>query len=106
MTRAGEFNRSITIRAATRVEDEYGGASETASDVATVRAKVRPLEGTEQLQAMQTGMSAPHEFTIRWRDDVTGATEVAYDGRTFNVTSVTDPDARHRELILLADEVR
>lgn len=105
MIGAGELTRSVTINAVTRVDDEYGGSTETTATVATVRAKVQPLEGNEQLQAMQTGMSRPHRFTIRYRAGVTGATELVYDGRTFNVSSVIDPDAKHRELVILADEV-
>lgn len=102
--RAGELTRSITIRALTATGDVYGGTTDVASDVATVRAKVEPLEGDEQLRAMQTGMSRPHRFTIRYREGVTGAHELQYDGRRFNISSVIDPDARHRELVILADE--
>jgi SPP1 family predicted phage head-tail adaptor len=74
------------------------------TDIATVWAKVEPLEGNEQLRAMQAGMTRPHRFTIRWRAGITGATEVLYDGRRFNVTSVIDVEAQHREIVILADE--
>jgi SPP1 family predicted phage head-tail adaptor len=102
---AGELTRSVTIRAKVSTPDEYGGETETTSDVATVRAKVEPLQGREQIDAMQTGMKAPHRFTIRYRTDVTGATEILYAGHSFDVASVVDPDARHRELVILADQV-
>lgn len=104
MISAGEMQRRITIRSVTRVDDEYGGHTEQAVDVATVWAKVEPLEGNEQLRAMQAGMTRPHRFTIRYRTGITGATEVLYDSRRFNVTSVIDVDAGHREIAILADE--
>lgn len=106
MTPAGQLNRRIVIRAATATADLYGGTTETVADVATVWAKVEPLQGNEQLLAMQTGMTRPHRFVIRYRSDVTGATEIQYGAQRFNVTSVTDTDARRRELEILADEVR
>lgn len=106
MTGAGEFSQQVTIRALASAADEYGGTAETAADMATVWAKVEPLQGREQLMAMQTGMERPHRFTIRYRDDVTGASEILYAGRRYNVTSVVDPGARHRELVILADEIK
>lgn len=102
--RPGEVRRKITIQAATTVADDYGGSTQTLADVAEVWATIQPLEGREQLLAMQTGMTRPHRFSMRYREDVTGASRILYDGRAFNVTSVTDPGARHRELVVLADE--
>lgn len=106
MPRAGDLTRRITLRERVRTPVEGGGWEETVQDVATVWAAVEPLQGRQQLEAMQAGMTAPHRFTIRYRRGVTGATEIAYDGRRFDVTSVTDTDARRRELVILADEVR
>jgi SPP1 family predicted phage head-tail adaptor len=104
--RAGELTRRVAIREVTRTPDAGGGWSEEWATVATVWARVEPLQGDEQIQAMQTGMRAPYRFTIRYRDGLTGASELVYGGRRFNVTSVTDTNARHRELVVLADEVR
>jgi len=104
--RAGELRHRITLRAVTRTEDEGGGYTETPTDVGVVWAKVEPLQGTEQAAFLQTGMTAPHRFTIRYQEGVTGATEIGYEGKRFNVTSVTDPDAARRELVILADQVR
>lgn len=104
--RAGLKNRRITLRAPTTVADTSGGRTETMADLATVWANANPLDGNERTAAMQIGMTRPHVFTISYRTDVSGATEVVYGGRTFNVTSVTDPGARHRDLEILADEVQ
>jgi SPP1 family predicted phage head-tail adaptor len=103
--RAGQKNRRVTLRSTVSTADEYGGSTETTGDVATVWAAVEPLEGNEQLQAMQTGMKVPHRFTISYRAGVTGATELLYGSRRFDVTSVVDPDERHRDLVILADEI-
>jgi SPP1 family predicted phage head-tail adaptor len=89
----------------TRTTDAGGGWVETAADVATVWAAVAPLQGMEQMEAMQMGMSAPHRFVLRWRPGVTGASELVWDGRRFNVRSVADPEAARTRLVILADEV-
>lgn len=100
------LGQKVIVRAMVRVEDAYGGYTETAQDVATWWAKVEPLQGTEQVQAMQAGLRSPHRFTGHYRAGITGATELYYDGRRFDVNSVVDPGAKHRQLVILADELR
>lgn len=103
---ASDYNRTITLQASAPVSDTEGGYTDAWADVATLAAKVEPLEGDEQIQAMQAGMTRPHRFTIPYRTDVSGTTRVLYDGRQFDVRSVIDPGARHWEIVIMADEVR
>jgi SPP1 family predicted phage head-tail adaptor len=106
MRGAGEFNRRVTVRTIERTEAAGGGWTETPRDVHNVPAKVEQLEGREQVSAMQVGMERPHRFTTRYFRVLTGASRVIYAGRTFDVRSVVDPEERHRELEILADEIR
>lgn len=101
------MRRQITIRTpGVAVPDGMGGTTPgTPVDVTGVPARVRPLEGRELIQAMQTGMDRPHEFTIRYREGMTGAQTIIYDDRTFDIKSIVDPEEKHRELQLMADEV-
>lgn len=103
--RTGRMRRQVTIRTMTRTPDGMGGYTETPVDVPNVWAEVEPLEGREQLQAMQTGMQRPHRFTMRYRAGMTGAHTIIYATRTFDVKSVVDPDEKHRELVIMSDEV-
>lgn len=102
----GLLRHLITLRAVTRTEDEGGGYTEAASDVATAWAAVEELAGSERLAELQTVMERPTRFTIRYRADVAGATEILHDGRTFNVRSVADQTGRREWLVIVADEVR
>lgn len=106
--RAGQLNQLISIRNPVRVEVEGGGYTDTPTEVGTAWAKVEPLQGNQQAAYMQAGMSAPHRFTIWYRNDIaiTGATQIVWNSRTFDVTSVADTDARHVELVILCDEVK
>lgn len=99
------MNRRITLQTVTRTPDGGGGYTETPVDVATVWASVEPLMGKQQVEAMQTGLQRPHRFRMRWRAGVDGSTRIAYAGRRFDITSVTDAADGHRELVILADEV-
>lgn len=99
------MRRKVTIRTMTRTPDGMGGYTETPTDVTGIDARVEPLEGREQLQAMQTGMQRPHRFTMRYRSGMTGAKTLIYDSRTFDIKSVVDPEEKHRELQLMTDEV-
>lgn len=101
----GQMNRRIVLRTITRADDGGGGYTETPTDSDPIWAYIEPLEGDEQLQAMQTGMVRPHRFTIRYRPGLTSATRVVYGSRVFDVKSVVDTDEAHAELVILADEV-
>ena len=89
----------------TRTPDGGGGYTETPTDVTGIDARVEPLEGRELIQAMQTVGQRPHRFTMRYRTGMTGAKTIIYDGRTFDIKSVADPEEKHRELQLMTDEV-
>lgn len=99
------MTRQVTIRTMTRVPDGMGGYTETPTDVPNVWAAVEPLQGNEQLQAMQTGMKRPHRITMRYRAGMTAASTLLYGTRVFDIKSVVDPEEKHRELVLMTDEV-
>ena len=103
--RTGLMRRVVTIRTNARTSDGMGGYTETPTDVTGIPARVEPLEGRELIEAMQTGMQRPHRFTMRYRTGMTGAKTLLYDGRTFDIKSVMDPEEKHRELLITADEV-
>lgn len=100
------MRRKVTIRTMALTPDGMGGNTSAPSDVTDIPARVEPLEGREQLQAMATGMVRPHRFTLRYQSGLSGAKQIVYDGRTFDIQSVVDPEEKHRELIVLADEVQ
>lgn len=103
---AGQYNRSVMVRTFALVPDGGGGWTQgDPVDVGPIPASLTPLVGGERIQAMQTGMQRPYEIEMRYREDITGATAIVYDGRTFDVKSVVDPEERHVILSILADEV-
>lgn len=103
--RTGLMRRKVTIRAMTRTSDGMGGYTETPTDITGINAQIYPLEGREQVEAMQTGMQRPHRIVMRYREGMTGAKTLVYGTRTFDIKSLVDPEERHRELHILAEEI-
>lgn len=102
----GQMNRRVTIETAgAPTPDGGGGWTPGTPTTLETWAYVEPLGGDEQVQAMQTGMQRPHRFTMRYRDDLTGAQILLYGARRFDVKSVVDTDTAHEELVILADEI-
>lgn len=102
---AGTLRQRVTLRANTETPDGMGGYTETPTDITGIPAEIEPLEGHEQMIAMQTGMKRPHRITMRYRAGMTGAQTLIYGARTFDIKSVVDPEERHASLVILADEV-
>lgn len=102
----GLLNRRVTIQTeGVPTPDGMGGWEPGTPTSVETWAYVEPLQGDEQIQAMQTGMERPHRFTIRYRPGTVSSKTLIYGGRTFDVRSVVDTDEAHEELVLLADEV-
>jgi SPP1 family predicted phage head-tail adaptor len=106
MTDPGLMNRQVKIRTAgASTSDGMGGYTPGEPVDVTSWAYIEPLQGDEQLQAMQTGMVRPHRFTMRYRSDLASSKTLVYQSRTFDVKSIVDTDMKHEELVILADEV-
>lgn len=102
--RAGELNRQITIQARSATKDSFGQESTTWTDVITCFASISPLSGRELIAAQAQVAETTHEIQIRYRNWVTPANRVKYQGRVFNILNVLDEDMRHKSLRLLCSE--
>lgn len=101
---AGKLRHTITIQSKTITTDTFGGTVETWSDVASVAASVEPLQGRELASAQTVNAETTTRITIRYRAGVIPANRITFEGKFYNITSVIDPDLRHRELVIMASE--
>lgn len=99
--RAGQLKETITI--ISRSVDDAGTATDTT--IGTVRARVEPLSGREQTEAMQNTAYVSHRITIRYLSGVKPTHIVQLGSQTLAIESVIDTDNRHREMTLLCSEV-
>lgn len=91
---AGDLDRRITIRRATVVQDPGSGENiETWADLLTVSASWRRASAAEQLAAAEIAATVTDIFEVRWSSDVADVNpmdRVAYQGREFNLSEVTE----------------
>jgi SPP1 family predicted phage head-tail adaptor len=101
----GELSERITIRRIVRTADGSGGFERTQQDVATVRAKVRPLYGGERMQNDRLEAHAGYLVVIRSRPDVREEDSLFWhqQQRSLNIRFVRRMAARNLYLELETD---
>ena len=102
--RAGELRERVTIEKPVQVAGKAGATKTTWTEVATnVHARVTPLRGQEQVNAMQLSSKVSHRVKLRYRSDVVAEWRIIWDGLTLNIRAVTNPDERRRFTELACD---
>lgn len=86
----GQLDRKVTLQAPAPVVQDASGqpAPVRFTDVATVAASVKYNLGNEAVAADQLTATQRITFTIRYRADVRPTWQLAYEGRTFQITDV------------------
>lgn len=104
--RSGELRHKVQLqKLGGRVDDGYGGGSESMSDIATVYASIEPLTGSEILRAGQLDSNITHRIRIRYYPGVTPRWQVKYGTRQFDINSVADIEERHIQMELMCTEL-
>lgn len=101
--RAGRLRHRVTIQQSTATEGSWG-ASRTWSTYRTCWASIEPLRATETEQAERYSSEVSGTIRIRYDSGVTADMRVSWDGRTFRIVGVVNPDYRDRELVLYVVE--
>ena len=107
--RAGQLSRRITLQQQSQTVDSYGQQISTWTDVASVWASIEPSVGRELIAAQAVSLDQPTTITIRWQPafaspKAVAAMRVVYDGRVFNIHSVTNELEQNSLLTLIASE--
>jgi SPP1 family predicted phage head-tail adaptor len=71
----------------------------------TTWAQIDVLSGRDALTADQFMSQTNYRVTVRYFADVDAACRIWFNGRTFQITSVNNPDQRTKMLVLLAVEI-
>lgn len=105
--RAGRLRKRVTIQQKTTpvTQNTYGEEAPVWETVATVWASVEPLRGREFLEARREGAEVTTRIVMRYQSGIAPEMRATYDGHTYDVLSVIDPEERHRELQLMCREV-
>ena len=105
MTKTGDLDDRLTIERAAVTYDEFNGAVETWSALATVAAGKTDLSDRELLAAQQVGASMQSRFVIRssvLTRTVTAKDRLLYEGDVWNIAGVKEMGGRNRFLEITA----
>ena len=103
--RAGQLRHRVTIQTPGGSASAFGEVAETWSTVATVWAAVEPLKSEERRENDQGKTFTSHRVLLRYRDDVTTAERLQFDGRVLNIASVVNDKEKGVMLELACIEV-
>ncbi|WP_336799458.1 phage head closure protein [Kaistia sp. MMO-174] len=102
----GRLSHRVTLERPVRSGDGAGGATVDWQEVATLWARIEPVEAGERNAADRLATRVTHRITLRFRGDVEGGMRVMHRGRTLMIASWRDPDETRRLLVLEAVEER
>jgi SPP1 family predicted phage head-tail adaptor len=94
----------LTLEELNRVADDGGGFTESWVAVATVFADLRPISGSERVDADRLTGSVTHDVVLRYRAGVVPAMRFREGTRIFQIVAVIDVDEQHRWLQCLCEE--
>ena len=108
--KGGQLRHRVIIQQRALAQDASGALAPTWHTLGTVWAEVRSIGGVERLAPQVDGMVALATHQARMRKRAAGITptpsmRLLWDGRTFEITSVLDPDNRGIQQVLTLFEI-
>lgn len=100
----GELRHRMQLEAPVRTDDGAGGAAVSWALEAEVWGAMRPLAGSEIVDADRLAGRVTHEIWIRYRAGVTPQMRLVLGTRPFDIRTVLDEEERHRWLRCLVEE--
>ncbi len=94
----------VTLEELAREADGGGGFTEAWTEVAELWAAIRPIDGSEAVEADRLAGRVTHEIALRYRGGVVPAMRFRMGARAFAILSVIDQDERGAWLRCLCEE--
>jgi len=99
-----DLRHRLTLEELSRVADDGGGFTESWVAVATIFADLRPISGSERVEADRLTGSVTHGVVLRYRAGVVPAMRFREGTRIFQIVMVIDVEERRRWLRCLCEE--
>lgn len=96
---AGSLNHEMTLEEPVATPDGAGGFTTVWTAIATVWARLEPLDPAREAWAGREAAEQTHKITLRFRNDVKQGMRLRKLMRMFPVLSVQDPDETGRFMI-------
>jgi len=97
---AGQMRYEALIRAETLADDGAGGSIKTWRDKFTIRCSATQKAGGEKWLQEDLRSPAHVEFTTRYRDDITEADQLVFNGEQYDIYSLDNVEFRNRWLVV------
>lgn len=103
----GALDKRVTIQSPSESQDEYGQPTQDWSDVCSTWASIRAATSKEVYATSSFVSQLSHIVGIRWRAGATirSNMRIVYQGRSFLIQGVSDPDESRKQLSLLCLEI-
>lgn len=87
-----------------RLASDDGGVEQNWTEEAELWADLRPIAGSERIEADRVTGQITHEISLRYRSGVLPEMRFREDGRVFHILAVIDVEERRRWLKCLCEE--
>jgi SPP1 family predicted phage head-tail adaptor len=102
--KAGHLIHRIIIEQPVETPDGIGGSSVVWTQVAEIRAKVKPVSGSERLWAKRKEADITHKIYTRYANWLTPDMRVNFNGRIMEIDAVINMEERNRWIEITAFE--
>lgn len=107
------YDKKIRIFESTETKDSVGNITAAWTEIFNGWASISGAGGRRYYEAAQTNTQYEKVFTIRYNKTVSGISlnpenpdyQIEYNNKRYTVKHMDDPDEKHRELVLRAEEV-
>lgn len=104
---AGKLRHKINVkRETTTGTGDRGQPVTDLTTVATVWGRIEELSGSEAETARQLVSTATTKITLRYINGLKTSDTIEFNGRSFEIGHIANPDNRNRELTLTCSEVQ
>ena len=101
---AGKLRHSIAFERETRTADGGGGSTIVWAKIAAVSAFVKPMSGSESVQAQRLDARITHRVFIRYRNDLLTSDRINFGGRLMQIRALINLEERNKWLEIHAEE--
>lgn len=103
------YRHLLQIERCTQQTNGFKDAEDKWEVIAEVRAAVKPLSGSELVDAMQVTGVGQVQVRFRWSPTLHGLTlstkeRLRFGERTLNITHIANTEERNREMVLMCGE--
>jgi len=109
--RSGDLDHQVRIKRMSQTTDGQGGRIGTESTIATIWAKLEPLNASRSLAYGMTLNNRPYQVMVQYEEDAYTLDEDCWlelvaSGQKLYIHSVINTDMRYRQMEILATEKR